>query len=169
MTDLTACPFCGGHAHWCMCDEEGCHRIECDGCRFQLDLLEELNDFDTVEQIREVMARRWNTRADQGGEEVAVADAKCPMCSAPVVVFPDYSDGRGTSYEYAHPPRATAVEDARDAARYRWIKDHVDIIDCKEPHGMYSGWLWERESLGDGFMIDLDERIDTALSAQRGE
>lgn len=33
----------------------------------------------------------------------APVDSACPMCGAPVKTWPDYSDGRGTDYEYVGP------------------------------------------------------------------
>jgi hypothetical protein len=161
-----------------MCDEEGCHRIECDGCRFQLDTLEKLNDFDTVEQIREVMARRWNTRADQGGEAVALSawDAEYMAIKfheayerlAPSFGYATRNETRVFDEESANGklmiavcaeileilPRATAVEDARDAARYRWLRVNED-----DRNRAFQSNCFE----------ELDKVIDAALSAQRRE
>lgn len=69
---LKPCPFCGGHAHWCMCNEEGCHRIECDGCKFQLDAVDLPDDIESINGLREIMQSKWNTRATEGE---AVADS----------------------------------------------------------------------------------------------
>lgn len=61
---LQRCPFCGGQPRWCKDDEHECHRIVCDGCKVSIDF-DENPDVETVEELRAIMADKWNRRVDE--------------------------------------------------------------------------------------------------------
>jgi hypothetical protein len=121
----------------------------------------------------EQLAYHWlKTRADQGGEAVAGEPSndrealvylmkafdteswQCPNCGRGEDCATMDSAYFLRDYLASHPPRATAVEDARDAARYRWLKrqkskeELLAFVLCKD---------------------GTDAAIDAALPAQRGE
>lgn len=59
---LQYCPFCGGQPRWCADDEHECHRIVCGSCKISIDF-DENPDVETVEELRAIMADKWNRRA----------------------------------------------------------------------------------------------------------
>lgn len=61
---LKACPFCSGVARWCADDKHDCHLVLCTGCGIEVDFQtdEEAARCDTVAELREIAARKWNTR-----------------------------------------------------------------------------------------------------------
>jgi hypothetical protein len=103
----------------------------------------------------------WNTRADQGGEAVAYCDSSDPHNGSAFAWPGTDRQERHSEALYTHPPRATAVEDERDAARYRWLRERSNAHDglpfiC-EYHGSFG--LWNGEY--------ADREIDAALSTTR--
>jgi len=65
MEKLAECPICKGVVHWCNCGNEtskGCHQITCDKCgQFDLDSNNECGA-ETLEEIREHCAKKFNER-----------------------------------------------------------------------------------------------------------
>lgn len=64
---LKHCPFCGCGAHWCRCgssdkEHEGCHQISCPNCgNFDFANGDD-KDCETLEELREHCAAKWNSR-----------------------------------------------------------------------------------------------------------
>jgi len=63
--EFKPCPFCGGKAVWCYGldweEEHDCHMIVCEKCGASFDLADEDNP-ETLEELREICANKWNTR-----------------------------------------------------------------------------------------------------------
>ena len=66
---LLPCPFCSGSASWCDCDidpdakHEGCHQITCHNCgNFDFANGHLDGDGETLKDLRECMADKWNAR-----------------------------------------------------------------------------------------------------------
>lgn len=59
------CPFCAAPPIWCPCDLEGCHRIQCSGCKVEFDTVDGrtyTDELDTLGKLRDFMVRCWNRR-----------------------------------------------------------------------------------------------------------
>lgn len=116
----------------------------------------------------------WNTRAHEGGEAVAWMKVEREYHEYENSAMEDnvgylvtrYSATKPLNAEgwialYTHPPRAqSAGDDARDAARYRWLRRvdadvprELDVVD-------HLGYVYEG--------INLDKAID-ADQSERGE
>lgn len=69
--ELKPCPFCGGEVRWCCCGEEtdnGCHHITCERCG-NFDFANgHLDGGETLEELRECMVAKWNTRHADSAE-----------------------------------------------------------------------------------------------------
>lgn len=59
---LLPCPFCSGQPRWCKDNEHECHLIVCTGCAISIDF-QENPDTETVQQLRDILAAKWNKRA----------------------------------------------------------------------------------------------------------
>ena len=64
MDKLLPC-LCGGSVAWCEDADHKCHRIVCDSCGLMADysFTEEENDIESLEELRQVVAAKWNRRA----------------------------------------------------------------------------------------------------------
>ena len=105
-----------------------------------------------------------------------MAEATCPTCGAPCTtdIEPrggDYGWGttekERTTYSYASPPVAVQEEgDAKDAARYRWLKDRLLGADFDWNE---SGICALAFQMPDDFIAssDCDETIDDAMKGDQ--
>lgn len=62
--DLLPCPFCGSTPYWCADrapEKHECHMIVCPGCDLEVDLNDN-PDTETVAELQEIMAKKWNRR-----------------------------------------------------------------------------------------------------------
>ena len=151
-TDLTACPFCGTD------DIEGPYPtrmrpptyyiVSCGNPSCQAEVSDESS---------EGAKRRWNTRADQGGEAVS-SGARETLVNA-LRASKGWMKGYAEAFidDYSRQPRATAVEDATDA--FDWLRK-----ECLE---------WLSTVAVDGSVVGIAQKrmsasFDAALSAQRG-
>ncbi len=165
MTDLKACRYvvarpCDGHEYgdYEVIDSESQTRIAQCARQRQADMI----------------ADALNTRADQGGEAVAW---KCvskhgifaEFCDEEEVAEGHKLNGYTATPLYTHPPRATPDE-ARDAARYRWIREQAG----KAPQDfavVEDAAFVSCHGCEHNFDINIDEHmaIDAALAGKRGE
>lgn len=71
--ELKPCPFCGGEVLFHRDEEcDGCHYIECSGCRALFDFAtaaDPENESETVDALREAIAPAWNRRAQPAEAE----------------------------------------------------------------------------------------------------
>jgi len=64
MNKLKACPFCGADVQWCSdgwggLEPHSCDHIHCRNCNMHFNCEE---DADTIEDLRAIMLKKWNTR-----------------------------------------------------------------------------------------------------------
>ena len=64
MHKLKPCPFCGAKVQWCSdgwkeLAPHSCDHIHCRNCNMHFELEE---DADTIEELRNLMLKKWNTR-----------------------------------------------------------------------------------------------------------
>lgn len=89
----------------------------------------------------------------------------------PTAIFKAYAWGgwRARAYLAAPPAPSVAdgasIEDARDAARYRWLKEKRNEFDLMGLHSYYATKLWN--TLGE--QDDWNEAIDAAIAKESGK
>lgn len=162
---LKTCPFCGGKGVQHSLAEDG-STVWATGCEM-VDCLMYWYESPIQADNAEIGIKAWNTRAHDDGA-VAYCEPDNPFNETAFAWLGSERDElRHTMPLYTHPPRTT--EDARDAARYRWLRDlprnydgrkngfHVTLAMAKDKPRE-----WVIESIRG---LDLDAAIDAALSA----
>ena len=158
MTDLKACPFCGGTEIKLNGTQRPYWYAECQKCGVS----------DGLCHTKDEAHKSWNTRAnDKGGEAVAelmktnAATGWHVLDNAAVKSLPV-----GTHKLYTHPPRATAIKDIRKDAE-EWgtalnAAAWVFIEECPEKSALLFNTA--KETLRSAILKYLD-----VLSAKRGD
>ncbi len=67
MSELLPCFSCGGPVDWCRCDGNGCHRIRCETCQYELDCFSadenDIPEGEWTERKRAMALIVWNRRS----------------------------------------------------------------------------------------------------------
>ena len=97
-----------------------------------------------------------NGDAQRIRSQIDLASTNLPESSSKLVG--DDKGGEATK-RYTYIPLDGLVRDAKDAARYRWLLSNEVVVEAES-------WVWDQ---ADSDHITLSDRIDAALSVQRGE
>ena len=112
VSPLLPCPFCGGKAERCDCDEDCCNRIVCKNCR--MEMVSDLDDFEHNVNV-------WNKRKWQSWFESN--DVK-PKLYKKVLVKLINGSGKRRKALAEYIPEKTVI--AEDFMHDYWIDDHPD-------------------------------------------
>jgi Lar family restriction alleviation protein len=171
MKDLKPCPFCGGQPEDCdvsdyfvvcpSCCIEGPHSVDNSraqavkewNTRAQAPAAEPLTETPTAWAVRSVSANFLGLYSTEGHARSMMADRSRPD-DAELVPLHERAHGIGTA---AAP--VTLTDDARDAARYRWLREENQKVAGPAAYAPWGGEIM--------FGAELDAALDKALAAAK--